>query len=394
MQITGSSNQLDLYRFGFNHIDTILRQRSVSTAPKAIAAANDGDRSVNIMLNAIRMRQALEGIRPILLEHEEIRFVSPASAASASQLGLDPTGTAATVQSAEEVNATPTSFSPFGPDWNGGSSAGATISGIYDGSDGTDTLTFKVTEEGTHGADRLKIKVFDSSNQKLDTIVIRANHDIDRQYTLGNGLILTLGEGDLLKNDTFTVDVSDSLGSAVDPDKSFSGVRNDNPNLEYGRSVTNGSFQVNGVEISISENDTIHTVLERINQSDAGVAAVFDAATEKVLLTQNTIGSAYDITLENDTSGFLAAVKLDGAVPVAGQDPDTQRPLAEVPRFASVQSGAIGVNGRPPPSSRRRHPSTQGKIRALPARPTEPEKCTSHPGDLCIPASLRTDPRQ
>lgn len=345
MQITGSNNHLDLYRFGFDYIDTILKQRSVATSRKTQPVSNGSDQSVHIMLNAIRMRKALEGIRPVLLEPQEINLVSPASANSISQLGLDTTGTAATVQSTEEVNATPTSFTPFGPDWTGGSSAQATISGVYDGSNGADTLTFKVKKSGTHGQDNLQIRVTDSSNNEIDKIDINKNDVIDRQYTLSNGLVLTLGDGDLAKNDTFSVDVSDSVGSAVDPDKSFNAVRNDNPNLEYGRSVTSGSFQVNGVDISVSEDDTINTVLDRINQSDAGVTAAFDAATEKVLLTQNTIGSAHAITLGNDTSGFLAAVKLDGAVPVAGQDPDTQRPLAEVPRFSSVQSGAISVNG-------------------------------------------------
>ena len=51
-----------------------------------------------------------------------------------------------------------------------------------------------------------------------------------------------------------------------------------------------------------------------------------------------------DIILENDTSGFLAAVKLDGATPTPGEDPETQKPLAEVDRFSSVQSGTNSSN--------------------------------------------------
>ena len=148
-----------------------------------------------------------------------------------------------------------------------------------------------------------------------------------------------------MKETTFSVEIFDSVGSAVDPDRPLNGVRNDAPNLEHGFSVTDGSFQINGVEIAVQADDSINTVLDRISQSDAGVTATFDAATEKVLLTQKTVGSAQDIVLGNDTSGFLAAVKLENAVATPGKDPETEMPLAEVARFSSMQSGSMRVNG-------------------------------------------------
>jgi hypothetical protein len=90
-------------------------------------------------------------------------------------------------------------------------------------------------------------------------------------------------------------------------------------------------------------------VLDRINQSAAGVTATFDAATETVLLTQDTPGSTEDIVLANDTSGFVAAVKLDSAVAVPGEDgtttEDPATPLAQVDAFSTVQNGSISVNG-------------------------------------------------
>jgi hypothetical protein len=90
-------------------------------------------------------------------------------------------------------------------------------------------------------------------------------------------------------------------------------------------------------------------VLDKINGSDAGVTATFDPATEKVLLTQNTPGSAPDIVLANDTSGFVAAVKLDSAVAVPGEDgtvtEDPATPMAEVESLSAVQNGSISVNG-------------------------------------------------
>ena len=207
------------------------------------------------------------------------------------------------------------------------------------------TLTFKVDREGTHGVDDVKIKVFDANNQEIDLIDIKKEHPIDQQYTLSNGLIFTLGDGDLLKNTTFTVDVSDVVGSAVDPAKPLNGTRNNNPNLEYGLSVTDGSFELNGTTIDIYASETINAVLDRITQSDAGVSATFDAATETVVLTQKTLGSVPTIVLQNDTSGFLAAMKLESATPDPGTDGDREKPLADVARFSSVQSGLLSVNG-------------------------------------------------
>ena len=448
MNIFGSHNAWDINRFGFGYVSTLQKHRAVTTSSNRIAAAGQLDQSFHVEQHVMRMRKAMEAIEPLLSGSSEIQVVSAASATSAYNLGLDLTETSTTMQSTEEVNATPTSFSPFGPALIG-STAQAAISGEYDGSNGTDTLTFKVTGGGTHGADNLKITVYDSNNIELDQINIKKSDALDRQYTLANGLVLSLGEGELIKNDTFTLDVvaapasyspsqpewtagsadmftldgaydgsngtdtltfrvntggthgvddlqikvydssdrqidqinilsadpidreytlsnglvltlgegdllrdtsfsvvvSDSVGSAVDPDKAFNGVRNDNPNLEYGLSVANGSFQINGTTISVGEDDTINTVLDRINQSDAGVTATFDAGAEKILLTQNTPGSTPDIILENDTSGFLAAVKLDLASAIPGKDPDTEKPLDQVERFSFVQSGTIRVNG-------------------------------------------------
>ena len=40
--------------------------------------------------------------------------------------------------------------------------------------------------------------------------------------------------GDAIEDDEFTIQVFDSVGSAVDPDKPFDGIRNQNPNFENG----------------------------------------------------------------------------------------------------------------------------------------------------------------
>lgn len=267
-------------------------------------------------------------------------------AQSTSGLGLDLTHTAAELKSTEEINATPTSFSVFGPEWNDGSSAAITIGGVYDGTHGTGTLTFEVRREGIHGVDNLRIRLEDPQGNRIKNINIRRNDPEDRQYSLDNGLFLTLGPGSLIDRDTTTIQVFDSVGAVVDPGKPLGGIRNNNPNLQFGLpAIVDGSFQINGVSIGVNTTDSISQVINRINQSNAGVTAAFNDTTEQLDFLQNTLGAAPTIDLQNDTSNFLQAMKLDGATVVAGIDPETIKPFANVGAFSGVQSGDIIING-------------------------------------------------
>jgi hypothetical protein len=133
----------------------------------------------------------------------------------------------------------------------------------------------------------------------------------------------------------------------VDPDAAFNGQGSGDPLLDPGLSVTAGSFQVNGVSIAVNANDSLNSVLARVTASAAGVTATFDAATETVKLTRNTTGPLA-ITLGSDTSGFLAATKLDAATTTtlgASVVPRDQ-PLSTIAAFANVQAGTITINGQ------------------------------------------------
>jgi hypothetical protein len=280
----------------------------------------------------------------------EVEVAASATSAADLDLGSGTPGTATTLQSTEEVNAsTSAAYSTDPTDWTGSSTAQPTISGEYDGSNGTGTLTFEVAKGGTVGSDNIQIKVYDSNNIQIDVVSIHKNDPAGTQYTLSNGLVVSFGDGDLAKNDSFSLEVYGSVENAVNPDNPFNGTGAADPNFESGLDVTSGSFEINGTTIAVNAGDSLNDVLDRINQSDAGVTATFDAATETVLLTQNTPGSTPDIVLANDTSGFVAAVKLDSAVATPGEDGtatgDPTTPLAEVGAFSTVQSGSISVNG-------------------------------------------------
>ena len=353
MQLFGGINPYESNRFGFDYIDTIQKQRSVAASFKGFPVSNHRDQMDDTTRNVLRMRKAMEAVRQLMpaSESAQIDVEIKASATSAASLDLSSSGTATptTLQSTEEVNASTTAYATDPPEWTGASTAQPTMGGEYDGSSGSDTLTFKVKKGGTAGGDLIQINVYDSNNNQIDTLNFKKQDGIDTPQMLSNGLTVSFSEGDIVKNDSFTLEVYDNVENAVDPSKAFNGTGADDPNLQSGLDVTSGSFEINGTTIDVAADDSINSVLDKINQSDAGVPATFDAASETVLLTQNTPGSTPDIVLANDTSGFVAAVKLDGAVATPGEDgtvtEDSATPLAEVDAFSTLQNGSISVNG-------------------------------------------------
>ena len=302
----------------------------------------DFRRARSRLLNLYQQLQTLADLTSI-----DTRFkLDLPDARSSSGLGLDLTTTAAALNSTEEINTSPMSFSPFGPEWDGASTAEITIGGEYDGSHGTGTLTFEVRRPGTRNVDNLRIRVEDPQGNRIRNVNVRTNHALDRQYDLRNGLYLTLGPGALINRDTTTIQVFDNVGAAVDPDKPLGGIRNDNPNLEFGiPAIADGSFQLNGDNINVATTDTINDVIDRINASNAGVTATFNSITERIDFLQDTTGSAPTIDLQGDTSNFFQATKLSGAVVIPGIDPDTEKALDSVAAFSSVQNGNIIING-------------------------------------------------
>ena len=317
-----------------------------ATDPRA--AAEDGRvRMREVQAQVVMARRAIEALQEVL-GTRRVRAGSgadgPASVTSAVALDIDTTATAAALRSADEVNATPTSFSPFGPDWSKSSTALATFGGVYAGTM-DDTLTLEVQTEGTVGVDDIRIRVRNGEGTPIDVFDLDASYVPGSILELSNGLTLQLGAGDLVRKDKAYLDVSASVGSAVDPTKPFDGTRNDNPSLEVGQAVTTGSFTVNGTEVAVSASDSLQDVVDRITATVDGVTATFDAASERVVLTSDVAGEGQDIAVADDTSGFLAATKLDTATLEAGTDGAQGMPMADVAALVGVLAGTVTVNG-------------------------------------------------
>ena len=269
-----------------------------------------------------------------------------ATVSSSADTGLSTQGTATTLSSDEEVNSTATSFSPRGPTWDNASTSELTIGGVYDGSQGDTQLRIRVDRPSGNsvvGQDSFRVRIYDGGDN-LETFWVDASYNPGEEITTGTGLTLSFGEGYVRRGADAYVDVYTSQDSELDPDAAFDGVRNAHPELEEGYSITDGSFDVNGETIAVNSSDSLNDVLDRINASDAGVTATYDAITEQVTLTNDENGSE-TITLANYTSGFLAAMKLDTATPELGSDNEAASVMSSVAEFAGVTAGSILING-------------------------------------------------
>ncbi len=111
--------------------------------------------------------------------------------------------------------------------------------------------------------------------------------------------------------------------------------------------AASGSFNVNGVAISWTNQDSINDVLNRINASSAGVAASYDPTKDKVTLTNSATG-AQSISLSDTTGNFLAAMHLAGAAQQYGAASSytiTQNGVTSATQYSNTNSASNVVPG-------------------------------------------------
>lgn len=290
-----------------------------------------------------RLQSELTDLRQ-LLESARLGGVRRrAPIAQGVNLGISLAGTRAALVSTEEVNTRTTGISTATPQWAGASTADPTIGGTYQGT-ADDTLTVEVANVLGNGT--ATIDVFDSEGNRIDRFQRRHNDPIDKEYALSNGLTITFADGDFVKGDTFTLDVYADVDGAIDPDGAVGVEGHAGADFDEGLTVTDGSFTVNGVEIQVAASDSVNDIMQRISASEAGVQAAYDAATELVTITSVATGPDAQVALADDTSGLLAALKLDGLATAYGQEAEADRAMADVDAFAGVVAGQLTINGQ------------------------------------------------
>jgi flagellar hook-associated protein 2 len=109
----------------------------------------------------------------------------------------------------------------------------------------------------------------------------------------------------------------------------------------------NGEFVINGVTIKYdASTDTINDVLQRINDSSAGVTAVYNSLSDCFELTDNSTGDV-GITLQDVTGNFLAATGLSGGSLTAGSNLtySINSGTTQTSESNTIDAGASGITG-------------------------------------------------
>jgi len=89
-------------------------------------------------------------------------------------------------------------------------------------------------------------------------------------------------------------------------------------NLPVGRTITGGTFTVDGAQVTIATSDTLDDVMAAITaQTGGSVTASYNSLTDKIDLVKGA-GGSISLGASNDTSNFLQAMRLSsGTTPVA-----------------------------------------------------------------------------
>jgi hypothetical protein len=184
MGIFANFDIINSFQYG---IDSVKNTRKTQAAElKSLDALNDPSgrlgkdgQSLFAMQKVVSMHRAVESIRVSTRQEE----VMAARIASANEVDLDGIERFTTLESTEEVNAG-TNAGTISDPVTAGSTSPVTVSGTYDGSNGSGRLTVEVLQGGTHGQDDLQIRVFDADKNAIQDITVSQSDALDQQYGL------------------------------------------------------------------------------------------------------------------------------------------------------------------------------------------------------------------
>jgi len=329
---------------GIRNTDSLLESRTTLAIAKRSfqsAAVRQGSAIRTMRSQLTELRSELESFDKLSRTARLVRGggrAVPAKISGSVSLSLDG-DTSSSLSSSAELNTSSTSFSPSSPAW-GSSSAPVTLSGEYTG-DTTDTLTVEAYRGGrVGGANAIGFNIYGSDGTLLDSVEWASRDPAGTTLTsAGTGLTFSLGAGRINHLDTFEVDVQAGLTIDADATSTLDAA---SPDFD-GASFSAGSFLVNGTTISVDPAaDSLQDVLDRITASGAGVSAQLSGDT--VTLTADAFGPGA-ISVGSDTTGLLAALKLDTGIAVDGVDNEREAAMSGVDDFSGVSAGSFTVNG-------------------------------------------------
>jgi flagellar hook-associated protein 2 len=125
-----------------------------------------------------------------------------------------------------------------------------------------------------------------------------------------------------------------------------------NPNLTISANsqslsplITSGAITINDTRINITGNDTLYSILTKINNSGAGVVALFDDATDNLRISGTKVGSEQALTFSSGNTNFFEALNLDDSL-VEGTSSQAEELLDDVSSgvLAGVTNGFFNIN--------------------------------------------------
>lgn len=275
---------------------------------------------------------------------------SAQSRRSRAEVGLEQAGErshASTLTSNGQLNAAATSFEKVALTF-GASTAVARLSGTYKGTGAAAAATslsiaLDASATVSGSASAIAFRVLDQAGTTLFSY--SGNAKAGDSISLGSdvGLSISFEAGTLVAGEAGRTNVSRTVGTDVDVNATFGDTNvNARPRFEGGATVVPGSFKVNGATITVNAEDSIKTILARITEKAPSVAATVEK--DKVILSQRDDGRRR-IEISDDTSGFVAAVKLAGVATDAGAVGERKELLADGGRFEAVRAGSFRIGG-------------------------------------------------
>jgi hypothetical protein len=253
-----------------------------------------------------------------------------------------------TVTSTGQLNSAQTSYEKVQLSFPGSTSV-ARLGGTFVGGGMTASATqlrFVIDGNATLGATASPLAFHITDQTGASLYSYSGNTRAGQTIEIGGdiGLSLTFGEGTLVSGQASSTKVFQRVPTSVDADATFGNVDpNLRPRFENGQQVSPGSFTVNGKTITVGADDSINSVLLRLEQEVPDVVA----KVEDDLITLSSRGNSRRlIELAADTSGFLAATKLQGATPKPGFVRPEEERLWESQRFASVRDGSFSLGDK------------------------------------------------
>lgn len=168
--------------------------------------------------------------------------------------------------------------------------------------------------------------VFDKISTATGGTVTGGYDATNDKIVLNSSSEIVLGTATDTSNFLTVAKLSNNGTGAVESGTSLGGIKRSKVLTEanFATAVTTGTtgtgeFKINNVSITFTTTDTVQSVIDRINNSTAGVTASYDAVNDRFLIASKTTGDQ-GIALEDVSGNFLAASGITAGTLERGKD--------------------------------------------------------------------------